>query len=80
MPSLRRMWGQEAVTVFQSFGFGIISQRGSHMKLRRLSSDGIKQTLTVPNHRELDSGTLRAIVRQAARYIPEDQLRQHFYN
>jgi len=34
---------------------------------------------TIPLHPELDVGTLRAIVRQAARYIPEVELRSHFY-
>jgi len=30
-------------------------------------------------HDELDIGTIRAIVRQASRFIPEDQLRKEFY-
>jgi predicted RNA binding protein YcfA (HicA-like mRNA interferase family) len=78
MSSLRRMSGREVVAIFQSYGFAIFSQKGSHIKLRRIDSHGQKQTLTVPNHRELDTGTLRAIIRQASRYIPEDELRPHF--
>jgi len=39
-----------------------------------------KQTLTLVMHDELDIGTLRAILRQASRYIPEDQLRKEFYS
>jgi hypothetical protein len=31
-------------------------------------------------HDELDIGTLRAIVRQASRFIPEDQLKKEFYS
>ncbi|HID63542.1 MAG TPA: type II toxin-antitoxin system HicA family toxin [Anaerolineae bacterium] len=58
----------------------IESLRGSHVKLRRLGPAGEKQTLTIPAHRELDTGTLRAIMRQAARYISEDGLRPHFYS
>jgi hypothetical protein len=34
----------------------------------------------VPAHDELDSGTLRAILRQASRYIPEEELSRHFYS
>ena len=49
------------------------------MKLRREASGGEKETLTIPLHDELDAGTLSAIVRQASRYIPEEQLRLHFY-
>lgn len=38
-----------------------------------------KQTLLIPNHREMDTGTLKAIFNQASRYIPETELRQYFY-
>lgn len=31
-------------------------------------------------HDELDIGTLRAIVRQSGRFVPEDQLRREFYS
>jgi hypothetical protein len=48
------------------------------MKLQRLAGQA-KQTLTVPAHAELDPGTLRAIMRQAARFVPEEDLRPHFY-
>ncbi len=40
---------------------------------------GVRQTLTVPVHDDLDKGTLKAIYRQAQRYLTEDQLRPHFY-
>jgi len=55
------------------------SQRGSHVKLRRVLLDGTKQTLTIPLHEELDKGTLRAIFRQALRYIPEEEVKPYFY-
>ncbi|WP_420886072.1 hypothetical protein [Candidatus Brocadia sinica] len=45
-----------------------------------MGSAGDKQTLTIPSHDELDVGTLRAIVRQASRYIPEEQLKPYFYS
>jgi predicted RNA binding protein YcfA (HicA-like mRNA interferase family) len=79
MPKLRRLSGPEVITVLAQFGFSPLTQRGSHVKLRRLQPDGTRQTLTVPNHQELDTGTARAILRQASRFIPEDQLRPHFY-
>jgi hypothetical protein len=49
------------------------------VKLRRLLPGGIRQTLTIVLHHELDKGTVRAIFRQALRYIPESELRPHFY-
>ncbi len=49
------------------------------MKLRRYSSEGHRQTISVPRHRELRLGTLHEIYQQASRYIPEEQLREAFY-
>ncbi len=36
--------------------------------------------LTVPNHPELDTGTCRAILRQASRYILVTDLHPYFYS
>lgn len=66
--------------MLSEFDFLIASQRGSHIKLRRILPDGTRQTLTIPNHRELDTGTLRAIYRQALRYVADEELRRHFYS
>lgn len=78
-PKLKRLSGSEVMDILGLFSFRMHSQRGSHVKLRRIVQ-GKKQTLTVPAHDELDSGTLRAIIRQASRYIPEDELTPHFYS
>ena len=74
MPKPRQLSGDDVIRILAKFGFAVLSQRGSHAKLRRVTGEGIKQTLTIPRHKELDPGTVRAIVRQASRYIPEDQL------
>jgi len=76
---LRRLSGPDVIRILEGFGFAGVSQRGSHMKLRRERPDGSRQTLVVPAHRELDTGTLRAIVRQASRYVSIEQLEEHFY-
>lgn len=78
MPRLRTLSGPEVLRIFRDFGFEPATQRGSHIKLRRLLA-GSAHTLTVPNHREIDRGTLQAILRQASRFIPEAGLRSHFY-
>ncbi len=80
MPKLRRLSGAEVIRILGRFGFTVHSQRGSHAKLRREQPDGTVQSLTVPTHPELDSGTCRAIVRQASRFISEEALRPHFYS
>ena len=79
MPKLKTLSGKDIIKIFAQFDFKIISQRGSHVKLRRISSDGIKQSLTIPLHDELDKGTLKAIFRQALRYISEEELKPYFY-
>ena len=80
MPKLKSLSGEDVIRILSQFGFAISSQRGSHVKLRRVLSDGTKQTLTIPRHKELDKGTLRVIYKQALRYIPEEQVRPYFYS
>jgi len=80
MPKLKILSGKEVIKIFLSFGFEVASQKGSHVKLRRDIHRGTKQTLTIPNHTSLDTGTLHAIYRQALRYIPDNDLKSHFYS
>jgi predicted RNA binding protein YcfA (HicA-like mRNA interferase family) len=79
MPRPKVLSGQDVIRILALFGFGVVSQRGSHVKLRRIIGADVRQTLTIPNHKELDRGTLLAIYRQAVRYIPEQDLALHFY-
>ena len=53
--------GQDAVRVFQKLGYQVDHQTGSHIILRHPQM----RRLTVPNHRELAKGTLRALIREA---------------
>ena len=62
MSKLPQVSGQEAVRALERAGFTVRRQQGSHIILRR--GDPFAQTV-VPNHRQLDRGTLRAILRQA---------------
>ena len=80
MPELKILSGEEVIKIFLSFGFKVAAQKGSHVKLRRIQKNGTKQTLTIPNHSEIDRRTLKAIYRQALRYISEEKLKSHFYN
>lgn len=79
MPKLRRLSGDDVIRIMERFGFVVVAQSGSHAKLRRITATGEKQTLTVPRHRELDTGTCRAVFRQASRYVPSDELHPFFY-
>ncbi|MBI5003736.1 type II toxin-antitoxin system HicA family toxin [Candidatus Kaiserbacteria bacterium] len=78
MPKPRVMRGKEIVKIFEQFGFRAHAQRGSHIKLRRDIGNGI-QNITIPNHKEIDRGTLHAIIAQVSRFVPEHELRKHFF-
>ena len=79
MSRLRQMSARDVLRALGSFGFQVVSMRGSHAKLRRVLKSGERQTLTVPLHRSLDPGTLQAIFRQALRYLPEEDVRPWFF-
>ena len=80
MPKLRKLSGRQLISILESFGFEVVRVRGSHHNMRRVVSDQ-NQNLNVPMHgnKELATGTLRTIYRQALDYISEDELRRHFY-
>ncbi len=79
MPKLKVLSGHEVVKIFNHFGFVIQSQKGSHIKLSRKTS-AQTQVLVISNHREIDIGTLKAIFRQANKYISEKELFTFFYH
>lgn len=79
MPRLRRLSGDDIVSILVRRGFFVHSQRGSHVELRRVTAKGTAEILTIPRHEELDVGTLHAIFLQACRFIPRSNLRPEFY-
>jgi len=79
MPKLKVLGGEDLFKIFSTHGFEKISQKGSHVKMRRMGLDS-KETLTIPMHTEIDKGLLRQIFIQASRYISENDLRKYFYS
>ena len=63
MTRLPAISGRDAVKAFQKLGCQIDHQTGSHLILRQERAPF--RRLTVPNHRELAKGTLRALIREA---------------
>ena len=61
MTRLPSISGQDCLSVLQKLGFFLRRQSGSHMIVRR---DNPHCQVVIPNHKELDPGTLRAIIRQ----------------
>ena len=68
MTQLPVISGRRCVRALERTGFVVRRREGSHIVLRR--NDPFAQT-TVPDHRTLDRGTLRAILSQAGISIDE---------
>ena len=80
MPRLKRLTSRQALGILGRFGFDIVSTRGNHAKLVRTTDAGGRQVVTVPLHRELPTGTVRAIYRQASRFVPVADLQAEFFS
>jgi len=68
MSKLPRISGRECVKALERAGFYFKRQTGSHIILRR---DEPFAQVIVPDHKELDRGTLRAIIRHAGLSVDE---------
>ena len=69
MTALPVVSGREAVKALEKIGYVFDRQRGSHMILRQQNPP--HRRLTVPDHKEVAKGTLRAIIRQAGLTVEE---------
>ncbi|MGE9296121.1 MAG: type II toxin-antitoxin system HicA family toxin [Puniceicoccales bacterium] len=66
MPKLPRVSGRECVAALEKLGFNISRQKGSHIIMRRGSTGCV-----VPNHKELKTGTLAGVLKQAGVSVDE---------
>ena len=60
MPKFPGLSGAEIVKALQKLGFEVARQSGSHIVLKRNG-----QGCVVPNHKEVKSGTVNGVLRQA---------------
>ena len=68
MAALPIVSGARAVRAFERAGWGVARQRGSHVILLK---SGHMASLSVPQHKELAPGTLRALIRAAGMTVDE---------
>jgi predicted RNA binding protein YcfA (HicA-like mRNA interferase family) len=68
MPGLPVISGAKAVRVFEKAGWRQDRRRGSHVVM--LKSGNIA-SLSIPQHRELAPGTLRALIRASGMTVEE---------
>ena len=68
MGKLGNISGKEAAKAFQKAGWFVVGQVGSHLVL---SKPNIRVNLSIPQHKELSVGTLRALIRNAGMTVQE---------
>jgi predicted RNA binding protein YcfA (HicA-like mRNA interferase family) len=68
MSGLPQISGRDCIKALTKAGFSVKRQQGSHIILRR---DEPFAQVVVPDHKTLDRGTLRAIIRQTGLSVDE---------
>lgn len=68
MGKLGNISGKEAMKTFQKAGWHKIGQVGSHVVMIK---SGVRVNLSIPQHKELSVGTLRALIRHSGLSVDE---------
>lgn len=68
MARLANISGRDAVRAFQKAGWEVRGQVGSHVMM---SKPGLRVNLSIPQHKELSVGTLRALIRHTGMTVEE---------
>lgn len=68
MGRLANISGREAANAFRRAGWEPMGQVGSHLVLVK---PGVRVNLSIPQHKELSVGTLRALIRAAGMTVDE---------
>lgn len=63
MVKVPRVSAKKLIKVLNKKGFLLISQKGSHIKLRKLTP--VRNTIIVPNHKIIRPGTLNNILKKS---------------
>jgi len=64
MPKLPVLSARKVLKVLQKTGFEVVGRKGSHIRLKKKTSLETRIVI-VPNHQEIQLGTLKSIMRQA---------------
>ncbi len=62
MSRLANISGKEAVKAFEKAGWRVMGQVGSHVVMTK---PDVRANLSIPQHKELSVGTLRALIRHS---------------
>lgn len=69
MPKLPVVSGKDVIKALSKIGYEVDHQKGSHVVLRH--KEYPYRRLTVPMHKEIAKGTLKAIIREAGLTLQE---------
>jgi predicted RNA binding protein YcfA (HicA-like mRNA interferase family) len=69
-PKLPVISGEDLIGALRKFGYEIVRQKGSHVRLRN-ESQPQRLPVTVPLHKEIASGTLKSILGDASISVEE---------
>ena len=64
MPKLPLVSGAKAVKALQRLGFFVDRQRGSHVVMKKITTEG-ERGCVIPMHKEVAPGTLRSALKLA---------------
>jgi predicted RNA binding protein YcfA (HicA-like mRNA interferase family) len=68
MSTLANISGKDAVKAFSKAGWQSMGQVGSHLVMTKA---GKRANLSIPQHKELSVGTLRALIRASGMTVEE---------
>lgn len=75
MPKLPQVSGSQLVKLLQSLGYEVVRQRGSHIRLKKVTALG-EHAITVPAHKAIAKGTLADTISRVSLWnnIPREEL------
>ena len=75
MPRLPQVSGSDLVKLLQSLGYEVVRQRGSHIRLKKITAVG-EHAITIPAHKVIAKGTLSDIIGRVSLWnnIPREEL------
>ena len=57
----------QLIAALKRYGYAVVRQTGSHIRLSKRLGDGSQHNITVPNHRPVKIGTLQSIATDVCR-------------
>ncbi|MFH1565545.1 MAG: type II toxin-antitoxin system HicA family toxin [bacterium] len=70
MPKLPIISGKETIKKLEKYGYSIVRQKGSHIRLKHFNQSKFK-TITVPLHKTIKHGLLSQIIKDANLTVEE---------